>query len=248
MKKLLIAIFICLLAVTSAYSVEYHENWSFSNNSWLYWDEDGELQTGGWYLHDLPMPHSSIGGQGTGDTGYVYCNLNEAGLWQPGTEDMYWPAYLVDAQNEPFGAAGDITDHYGSVFLNDLGTASLMNGTVHFFMGEYVDLGGGSGLWTWFMLKEAVAVGNNEWVGTSFKISSDVNDWIEFDGGAGIELHDMLSAPQQYGFGIKDATGSPTGNLGFDTFAISAVPEPASMALAFFGLCWLVRVAGKKRG
>ena len=246
MRKTLLMISLCLIFVKAGYCTEYHENWAFTNNSWLYWDENGELQPGGWYLHDLPMPHRSTGGQGSGDTGYVYCNLNEAGLWQPGTEDMYWPAYLVDAQNQPLGAGGNIADHYCSIFLNDLGSANLMDGTIHFFIGEYVDLGGGNGAWTWFMLKKSVAVGNKQWEGTTFKISSNENDWTKFDGGAGIGFNDIITAPQQYGFGIKDVTAEPSGELGFDTFSISAVPEPASIALGFLGLCWLFRAVRKK--
>jgi len=233
-----------LLCAANVCATEYKETWDTSNNYWLYWDEDGELQPGGWYLHDLPMHHSMTGGQSSGpgslNAGYVYCDLSEAGVWQPGVEDMYWPAYLVDAQNKPAGAAGSLANHIGSVYTNGFGSLNLMSATMHFFIGEYIDQGG-TGVWTWFMLKNPITIGLSKWQKSYFFISSDVNDWIEVDGGAGIDLATMLSAPQQIGFGLANAQGDLTGTLGFDTFSVSPIPEPSAMLLSLLGISWLFR-------
>ncbi len=237
MKKLLMSL-VMLLVTNTAICLEYVENWENGNNEWLYWDKDGVLMPGGWYSYDLPMEHSATGG--VSDSGYVFCDLSKAGIWQPGSEDMYWPAYLLDDQSQLAGPIGSISDHFFSIYLNDLGSANLMDGSIHFFVGEYID-NAGSGTWTWFLLKESVSIGANDWQKSMFKISSNEEDWIKYDGGAGLTLDYLLTGPQQLGFAIKDTKGEVQGELGFDSLTISAVPEPSVVLLSIWGFVWLTR-------
>ncbi len=230
MKNVLLIMLICIIP-SIGLAVEYQENWATDNNYWIFYDGTGDGDN---------IPHSSTGGQGSSDTGYVYCDFSDSPAWIGG---YYWPAQLLDAQNYPSGAGGDLTNHYGGVYTNNLNSADLNGANLNFFVCEWEQI---TQDYVVYMLNTPIAIGQGDWLGTTFQITDVEADWTKFDGGLNKSLGNILQSPQQYGFGFLEGTGAPTGVLGLDTFSVSTVPEPSAMMLSFFGLTWFIRKKMRK--
>ena len=185
------------------------------------------------------MPHRSTGGHG--NSGYVYTDLAASPIWE---NTHYFPAQLLDPQTNPPAAGGNISDYWGSVHVNDLASADLKGGLLRFFVAEWEQI---TQNWVVYLLRDSITVGRNQWEDSTFFISSDPNDWLKIDGGLQKSLPNILVAPQQYGFGFDDNSIQPTGELGFDTFALSSVPEPSVIFLTLMGIGWFARFTKSRK-
>ncbi|OGV73160.1 MAG: hypothetical protein A3K18_01655, partial [Lentisphaerae bacterium RIFOXYA12_64_32] len=212
------------------------EDWESSldgAHGWRYWAE----QTRG-LPEDLPLMHFL--GTGAGEnhsSGYARADLG--GARASVLPELYWVCYRVTDpskaiyDSEPVN--GDFADASISVAVNDLNSANLQGGSIHFFVGKWdPTANAGVGAGKYFVFNTPVLdtaggyVDNGQWQLRFLQLDGEVENWTEYGAltGAGNQLADLLVRPPQWGFMLKTlaSRAQPTGFLGFDSLCVTKGP------------------------
>ena len=223
-------------------------------NYWAYWDENYSIpdEPPEANYHHHPMPWSPTGG--VGDSGYVWTPLAEMESHHDEVR-AHWPAYLTDQIADHFEVAHreidlSIDNAHISLAVKDRGTAitpvNLEGGQIYFFIGQWWlnnEADPDDDQWIFFYNANANYDFNAlNWTVTSVPVGTGTTDWpVIAQSGVGnsyplppvSNAWELFVSPQQWGVVIYDPAATvldqPSGELGFDNFAI--IPEPYTIVL-----------------
>jgi hypothetical protein len=191
------------------------------------WTENWNNSANEWVYYtgdSVPMQHHATGG--VGDSGFVSADLSSLL-----SADGYTPAFVhagVDLEGNPIV----------KLSLRALSQVDLGGGQL------YMCIDDGEGI---AYFNEPFQIRTDDWVEAEIDVS-DLSKWVLPKGG---NLLHMMRYNIWISFFIIDpdwenATPQPTGVLGFDSFSVSPIPEPATLSLlALGGLAILRRGSGR---
>lgn len=237
--RILTALAVCGLAVSAA-QAGVAENWDGGSHGWYYFASgvgDG----------DVALTPQGTGGHDGG--AYVQTPLGSMTLWDE-INNAYWFCYTyAEEDGSPLTPVDFNSDPSVSVYLRDdtaePGSANLGGGSIHLWVGQYDDPDGEGGddpIIDFFFYDVALTAGD-AWTLNSFTVQPGSTAWTQLRNDGGVdEAADLLAEPQQWGFGIFNASSPPTGTLGLDDLTI--IPEPSGGILLLLGAAL---AAGRRR-
>jgi len=198
------------------------ENWDDSANGWWYYTGD-----------PVPMQHHATGG--VGDSGFVSAVMSA--LVGP---TQYTPLFAPLSVNP--GGVDLEGNPIVKLSIKALSPVDLGGGQL------YMCIDDGEGI---AFFDEPFQIGTGDWVETTIDVS-DLSKWVKWAIPAGGDLQHMLRYNRWISFyivndaDINQPLPQPTGVLGFDSFSVSPIPEPATLSLlALGGLALLRRRSGQ---
>ncbi|WP_295437179.1 hypothetical protein [uncultured Thiodictyon sp.] len=183
---------------------------------------------------DVPLTWTANGGAAPAPSGYVAADLGDATSWTPTGAGIFFLAYTYDSWHRIDLA----TDPRVYIALRDGGGLGLDGGLLCFWIGEYDDPDGPTGpinpTLAFYYYDRVLTYGAADWVVNA--IDTAGGQWVAFANQGGPSVADLLTHPQQWGFGLFGGGDTPVGTLALDNYG---VPVPAPLPLIVLGLAGL---------
>jgi len=217
--------------LAGAVSAGYTELWNANppaENHWFYFDSTDPNDNG-----DVPLTWTASGGAAPAPSGYAAADLGDATSWTPTGAGNFFLAYTYDSWHRIDLA----TDPRVYIALRDGGGLGLGGGLLRFWIGEYDDpdgAGGDAAILAFYYYDRVLTYGAADWVVNA--IDTAGGQWVEFANQGGRPVANLLTHPQQWGFGLFGGGDNLTGTLALDNYG---VPVPAPLPLIALGLAGL---------
>ncbi len=209
--------------VAGQYNEELWDDPIKTNNNWAYYDVD---HTSGPHVD---MIWHATGG--VGNSGYVHAPLG--GLDSAHHEQAFWPAYLFRGLGS-FGQEIDLSppDTVIKIYAREMAVSvvpiDLKGGSLHFFIGQWIT--GPPDKWSFFYNRTPIGISDAGWTIENMIYVGGDDQWGEIaNNDPSVSPSDLFYHPEQWGFVIFGATGTPAGELAIDSFRIAPHPDPVPL-------------------
>lgn len=187
-------------------------------------DRDAWRYFGGADPGEPPVWH---GQGGWGGSGYVACPLDALRSWEPTGSQRYYPLYTL-AERQPVNLREMPAVRVALNRVPTGGPPADLRGMLTFFVGRWND----DARYAFYFFKQPVHLSATfGWFPAGLVLTSDPADWDAVGPGIpSVSLVALLERPQQWGFAVVDASGQPTGWLGFDELELHPAQAQALSA------------------